>query len=342
MKNQTQITVIGAGTWGTTLASIYAEKGYKINLWVRSKEVYDEILNNRVNSKYTGSNLIPGNVKPFFKDNIEELFKNSEIVIFAVPSHALRDIIKFFFYELNKNSRKIKAVVNTAKGLEIETNKRLSVVMEETLPESLSKKIVVLSGPNIAHEILKKLPSVSVISSLNKNLLKYLQPIFSTDFFRVYINSDIIGVEISAAVKNIIAIAAGISDGLGYKANTKASLITRGLYELSKAGVFFGANQQTIFGAAGLGDLITTCISKNSRNRMVGERIAKGESIEEIQKSMYMVAEGINTTKSLYTIAKANNLELPITESVYNIIYKGLEPIKSVKNLMSRKFKSEI
>ncbi|MBM3713192.1 MAG: NAD(P)-dependent glycerol-3-phosphate dehydrogenase [Actinobacteria bacterium] len=339
--NKIEITVVGAGMWGTTLAIILGNKGYNLKLWIRGKDVYDDILKNNTNTKYTGINVIPLNVIPFLGSNKKGLFENTSVVIFAVPSHALRDIIKFFFDELSENGERIKAVVNVAKGLEIETNKRLSEVMAETLPENLQKKVAVLSGPNIAAEILGSLPSVSVISSPKKKILDYLQPIFSTDFFRIYVNSDIAGVEIGAAVKNIIAIAAGISDGLGFGSNTKASLITRGLYELSKIGVFFGATPQTLFGAAGLGDLITTCISRSSRNRMVGERLARGENIEKIQKSMYMVAEGINTTKSLYIIAKNNNIDLPITESVYNIIYKGLKPLESVKILMSRKFKSE-
>ena len=340
--NNIKITIVGAGMWGTTLAILLGNKGYNLKLWVRSKEVYDDISVNRINSKYTDNYTIPQNVIPFLGNNKRDIFKNSDIIIFAVPSHALREIINFFFDELNKNGKQIKAVVNAAKGLEIKTNKRLSEVLSETLPENLKEKIAVLSGPNIAVEILKSLPSVSVIASQDNKILDYLQPVFSTEFFRIYINTDLIGVEIGAAVKNIIAIAAGISDGLGFGSNSKASLIARGLYELSKVGVFFGANAKTLFGAAGLGDLITTCISQNSRNRMVGERLAKGESINVIQKNMYMVAEGINTTKCVYNIAKKHNLDLPITDSIYNIIYEGLQPFQSVKNLMSRKFKAEI
>ena len=166
--------------------------------------------------------------------------------------------------------------------------------------------------------------------------------IFSNDYLRIYTNTDIIGVEISAAVKNIIAIAAGVSDGLGYGTNSKASLITRGLYELSKFGSFMGANLNTFPGVAGMGDLITTCVSRNSRNRMVGERLAKGETIEKIKDSMHMVAEGINTTKAVYSIALDKKIDLPITEAVYDIIYRRTDPHKAVKKLMSRKFKSEV
>ena len=191
-------------------------------------------------------------------------------------------------------------------------------------------------------ELLQKLPGASVISSLNAAILNYHQLIFSNDYLRTYTNTDITGVEIGAAVKNIIAIAAGVSDGLGYGTNTKASLITRGLYELSKFGSFMGANLNTFSGVAGMGDLITTCISRNSRNRMVGERLAQGESIKEIKESMHMVAEGINTTKAVHSIAGDKKIDLPITEAVYSIIYDGSDPMEAVKKLMSRKFKSEV
>ena len=319
-----------------------AEKQYNINLWIRSRDVFEDIRNNRTNKKYTFDYHIPENVRIFFKDKNDGLFSVSDIVVFVVPSHALRSIIRFFHSGLESNSSKIKAVVNAAKGLELNTNKRLSEVMLEELPEKLKNKIAVLSGPNIAVELLQKLPGVSVISSLNAAILNYLQLIFSNDYLRTYTNTDITGVEIGAAVKNIIAIAAGVSDGLGYGTNTKASLITRGLYELSKFGSFMGANLNTFSGVAGMGDLITTCISRNSRNRMVGERLAQGESIKEIKESMHMVAEGINTTKAVHSIAGDKKIDLPITEAVYSIIYDGSDPMEAVKKLMSRKFKSEV
>jgi glycerol-3-phosphate dehydrogenase (NAD(P)+) len=333
------ISIIGAGSWGTTLAIMLAQKGYDIKLWARSESTLKEIREKRTNFKYTGSIAIPQNVTAVFEGC--SLFLNSELVILALPSHTIRAIISNFYKDLQKNSIKINAVINVAKGFEIGTNLRLTQVIKECVPQSLSDKIAVLSGPNIATEIVNKLPSVSVISSTNKKLLKYLQNIFFTDYFRVYTNEDIVGVEIAGAVKNIIAIAAGISDGLGYGVNAKASLITRGLYELSKIGKFFGANLQTFSGAAGMGDLIATCISKNSRNRNVGERLARGESISDIVKSTYMIAEGINTTKAIYEIAKLNKLEAPITEIVYKILYKGLSPSASVNKLMTRKFRSE-
>jgi glycerol-3-phosphate dehydrogenase (NAD(P)+) len=340
MKKKIVITIIGAGSWGTTLSVILAGKGYDINLWTRSKDTYKGIKKSRKNKKYTFDLYIPENVTPFMKP--EDGFGNPEVIIFAVPSHALREIIKKFYEIIGKNIKHIKCVLNAAKGLEIGTNLRLSLVMEECLPRKSKSKICVLSGPNIASEIADGLPSVSVASSNNKETLKYIQPIISTDKFRVYTNNDIIGVEIGGAVKNIIAIAAGISDGMGYKANTKASLITRGLYELAKFGTRLGANPLTFSGAAGMGDLIATCISKNSRNRCVGERIASGESISKILDNMYMVAEGVNTTRAVYDISRKMDIDVPITECVYEIIYKDLSPVESVNKLMKRKFKSEV
>jgi glycerol-3-phosphate dehydrogenase (NAD(P)+) len=336
-----RITVIGAGSWGTTLSVMLAEKNYDIYLWTHSESTYKEIINTHKNFKYTGNLFIPENVVPFFeKNNIFE--KKMDIIIFAVPSHTLREVANSFYKYLERSQNSIKCVLNVAKGFETGTNLRLSEVLKQCLPSGLRNSICSLSGPNIAAEIARKLPGVSVIASNNIGLLKFLQPVISTSCLRIYTNKDIKGVEIGGSVKNIIAIASGISDGLGYGANTKASLITRGLYELSKFGTKLGANPLTFSGAAGMGDLIATCISEQSRNRNVGERLGRGEDIEDIKSSMYMVAEGIETTKAVFEIARVKNIEIPITECIYNIIYNNLSPELSVKRLMGRKFKSEI
>jgi glycerol-3-phosphate dehydrogenase (NAD(P)+) len=340
MKKKITINIIGAGSWGTTLAVILAGKGYDINLWTRSRSTCEEIKRTNKNKKYTRDLLIPQNVRPF--TDLNQDFDNPEIVIFAVPSHALREILERFKKKLDGNSKYIKCVLNVAKGLETKSNLRLSQVMEECLPMNLISNICILSGPNIATEIAKGLPSVSVAASFNDKVLKYIQRALSTDKLRIYTNSDVIGVEIGGAVKNIIAIAAGISDGLGYGANTKASLVTRGLYELSKFGIKLGANPITFSGAAGMGDLVATCISRHSRNRGVGERLARGEKIKDIMGSMYMVAEGVKTTEVVYNISQKLGIEVPITETVYEIIYKDLSPLESVNKLMTRKFKAEV
>jgi glycerol-3-phosphate dehydrogenase (NAD(P)+) len=338
---KTKITVIGAGSWGTTLAAMLARSGNQVDLWIRSSSTYNEILSKRANSKYTGKLVIPENVKPFTGE-CSEFSDGTEVVLLAVPSHALRDVIKVFYQPLEKGSNGIKCILNVAKGLETGTNLRLSEVIKQSLPQSLKNKTCSLSGPNIAFEVGRDLPSVSVIASAECKVMEFLQPILSTETFRIYTNTDVTGVEVSGAVKNIIAIASGISDGLGYGANTKASIITRGLHELSKFGIFLGANPLTFSGAAGMGDLIATCISQHSRNRSVGERLGKGESIKEILDSMYMVAEGVGTSQAVYEIAASQGIDLPITECVYEIIHKNLSPEESVKKLMTRKFKPEI
>ena len=335
-----RISIIGAGSWGTTLAVMLAKEGNDIDLWTHRETTYNEILSCRRNSKYTDELQIPENIRPFIiKD--AGFNADTEMIIFAVPSHALREVVKDF-YQYIEPLTGIRCILNVAKGFETGTNLRLSEVLEEVLPPALKKKTCTLSGPNIAFEIARDLPGVSVITSKNTSVLKFLQPILSTKTFRIYTNDDIVGVEVGGAVKNIIAIASGISDGLGYGANTKASLVTRGLYELSKFGIHMGASPITFSGAAGMGDLIATCISNHSRNRNVGERLGRGEHIDDIMKRMYMVAEGIGTTRAVYEIAKKQDIDVPITETVYEIIYKNLSPEKSVEKLMNRKFKSEI
>ena len=338
---KTKITVIGAGSWGTTLATMLARSGNEVDLWIRSSSTYSEILNKRINSKYTGDLEIPENVNPF-TGRCSGFSNGTEVVLLAVPSHALRDVIKDFYQPLEKGSNRIKCILNVAKGFETGTNLRLSEVIRQSLPKSLKNRTCSLSGPNIAVEVGRDLPSVSVIASTECGVMDFLQPVLSTDTFRIYTNKDVTGVEVSGAVKNIIAIASGISDGLGFGANTKASIITRGLHELSKFGISMGANPLTFSGAAGMGDLIATCISQHSRNRCVGERLGKGESIKEILESMYMVAEGVATSRAVYEIAAGQGIDLPITECVYEIIYKNLSPEESVKKLMTRKFKPEI
>jgi len=340
-KKEIKITIIGAGSWGTTLAVMLADRGNEIVHWIRSKEVYDDISENHLNSKYTRNLVIPNNVKPI-TGNCKKFTKGTQIIILAVPSYALRNVIKKFYRPLESAQNTIKCILNVAKGFETGTNLRLSEVIKQSLPKRLTEKVCSLSGPNIAFEVGNNMPSISVIASDNQEIMRFLQPILSTNTFRVYTNSDVIGVETGGAVKNIMAIASGISDGLGYGSNTKASIISRGIFELSKFGLFMGANPLTFSGAASIGDLIATCISSHSRNRRVGERLGQGESIDDILKSMYMVAEGVSTSRTVYEIAVNQKIDVPITECVYEIIFKNLSPQASVSQLMHRKFKSEI
>lgn len=339
-----EILVIGSGSWGTTIALMLAQKGYRIDIWSFEEAVEEELNRHGTNKKYTGEYFFPtDSIYAFGTDKTDEAADRIKpcLVIFAVPSQFIRSVALKLNDFIAKSCKNAFAVVSAAKGIEKETNLRISQILKELLPDYLKDKIAALSGPNISSEILKKLPSVSIISSENEGILSTLQKIFSSDYFRVYTNKDITGVELCGALKNIIAIAAGISDGLGYGSNTKASLITRGLFELEKFGRNYGAKSRTFAGIAGMGDLITTCISCASRNRLVGERLAKGESIDSIKNSMSMVAEGIETTEAVYDMSEKLKIELPIIKCVYDIIYKNENVIKSVELLMGRSFKSE-
>ncbi|MGM0365465.1 MAG: NAD(P)H-dependent glycerol-3-phosphate dehydrogenase [Actinomycetota bacterium] len=342
MKNldkKFNILIIGAGSWGTTLSVVLAKKADNIYLWARNRQTMEAIRREKKNKKYTGNLLLPSNIIAF--NSLEDIKRNPDLIIFAVPSHALRAVIEYYRPCLEKLNG-VRAVVNAAKGLETGTNLRLSEVMAQTLPVRLNDRIVVLSGPNISSEIAQKLPSVSTISSKNHQCLRWLQQLLSTDYFRIYTNRDIAGVEIGGAVKNIIAIAAGISDGLGFGTNTKASLVTRGLNEITKFGTRLGAKASTFAGISGMGDLITTCFNLQSRNRLFGQKIAGGQKPKQVKESMFMVAEGFNTCQAVYQLSKKLDIDMPITECVYDILYNETNPQSSVYTLMSRKFKPEI
>ncbi len=338
MDKKINVVVIGAGSWGTTLSVMLAEKGYHVFLWVRDKKSADLVSCKRKNEKYTGDLLLPSNITIF--NNLKEICRYPDIIIFAVPSHALREVVGYLYDYLDDLDA--KAIVNAAKGLEAGTHLRLSEVLAKTLPPGLAQRVAVLSGPNISSEIARKLPSVSIISSNNKNILGFLQKGLSTDYFRVYTNHDLAGVELGGAVKNIIAIAAGISDGLGYGTNTKASLVTRGLHEITRFGIKMGGRPLTFSGISGMGDLITTCFNLRSRNRILGQRIAQGEKPGRARKEIAMVAEGYNSAQSVYSLCRNLDIDMPITDSVYDILYHGADPRRSVYKLMARKFKPEI
>ena len=333
------IMIIGAGSWGTTLSVMLAEKGLHVYLWARNEQRAKQIQKMRENKRYTEELRLPSKVMAF--NDLKEVKACPDLVIFAVPSHALREVVGHFYAYLD-DLPKLKAALNVAKGFETGTNLRLSEVMADTLPARIKSKVAVLSGPNISSEIGKKLPSVSTVSSKNNHVLHWLQPLLSTDYFRVYTNADLVGVEIGGAVKNIIAIASGISDGLGYGTNTKASLVTRGLHEITKFGTSMGARMQTFAGISGMGDLITTCFSPHSRNRLFGQKVALGQKPDHVQQSMFMVAEGFNTTLAVYKLAQNMGVSMPITECIHDILYQQADPQNSVHRLMNRKFKSEI
>lgn len=326
---------MGAGSWGTTLAVLLAENGHNVTLWEFSAEHAEEMKKERENKKYLSGIIFPENLT--VTNEIKGLLQNAKFLVMSVPSQFLRSV-------LSKVSDQIESeiiIVNTAKGIEISSHERLSDVIKEEILGKFHKNIVILSGPTHAEEVAKKIPSAIVAASEDKENAKKVQNLFSNGYFRVYINSDITGVELGGALKNCIAIAAGIVDGLGFGDNSKAAVISRGISEMIRFGEEFGADFRTFSGLGGIGDMIVTCTSRHSRNRYVGEMLGRGEKIEDILKNMVMVAEGVPTVKAVYEIAKAKSISMPIVESLYKVIYEGASIKEIVSFLMERELKAE-
>ena len=328
-----KITILGDGGWGTTLARLLALKGYEVRLWGAFKDNIRLIAKKKVNQKFLPGIKLPDSIE--FTSNLCEAVKGANLIVLAVPSQYLRQVLKQLKH-LNISSGKFLSVI---KGIEIRTLMRISQVIRQELKNSI--RLAVLSGPTIALEVAKGIPTTAVISSPDKKLAESLQHIFMTERFRVYTNSDMIGVELGGSLKNIIAIACGICDGLGFGANTKAALLTRGLLEIGRLGAAMGARKETFSGLTGLGDLVTTCISPYSRNRFVGEQIGKGKGLKKILSKMEMVAEGVTTAKSAYQLSKKYKISMPITEEVYFVLYKNKSPERAVNDLMTRERKEE-
>lgn len=326
------VSFLGGGSFGTALSIMLAKKGIEVNLWDRKGTIVQDINIKRENIKYLHKVLIPKGVKASV--NAEQVINKSQVLVLAVPSQAIREVCKNFKQFINKD----QIIVNIAKGIEEETGKRLSQVIEEELPEN---KVAVLSGPSHAEEVARDIPTTVVVSSKDVECGKKIQNLFMTNKFRVYTNKDIVGVEIGGAVKNIIALASGISDGIGYGDNSKAALMTRGIAEIVRIGERLGGKRETFSGLSGIGDLIVTCTSMHSRNRRAGILIGQGKSMEEAVKEVNMVVEGIAACKAFYELKSRLNVEMPITEALYEILFKGKDPRYIVYELMTRAKKSE-
>ncbi|MEW6027328.1 MAG: NAD(P)H-dependent glycerol-3-phosphate dehydrogenase [Planctomycetota bacterium] len=323
------ITVLGDGGWGTAVALLLLHNGHKVTLWSKFPEYAEHIRKRRENTKF-----LPGIKLPQALDITSELIiHNSELIVMAVPTQFCRSVLE----DLRST---LPPIVSLAKGIEQKTLKRPSQIIQETLGYSRDK-IAVLSGPSHAEEVARQKPASVVVASTNKKLARDLQAVFSNEYFRVYTQDDVVGVETAAAVKNIIAIAAGICDGLGLGDNAKSALLTRGMVEISRLGEALGGNKKTFFGLAGIGDLITTCISPHGRNRAVGVRLGKGETLKQVLKTMQQVAEGVWTTRAAVKLARRYKVEMPITNEVYKILFKDKDPMKAVYTLMTRKPKTE-
>ncbi|MCP2520952.1 NAD(P)-dependent glycerol-3-phosphate dehydrogenase [SCandidatus Aminicenantes bacterium Aminicenantia_JdfR_composite] len=335
LKRKNRAGVIGGGSWGTAFAIHLSSLNIETFLWIREPEVYKEAVKSRENKTFLPGYIFPGKLNP--SNDLKNVVLNSQLIFIAVPSQYCREIYQSIAPYIGKN----KIIVSLTKGIEKKSLKTMSQVMEEIFNYDILHNLAVLSGPSFALEVMKRHPTTVVIASKNKRVAQFIQKTISSYYFRPYINDDIIGVELAGALKNVIAIAAGIVDGLGYGMNSLAALVTRGLAEMTRLGIKLGASPQTFSGLAGMGDLILTCFGKLSRNRYVGYELGKGKKINEITSKMKMVAEGINTTWSAYQLAKREKVEMPIIEKVYEIIYENKSPGKAVEELMSRKLKEE-
>ena len=329
----TRIGLLGCGSWGTTLAQILAKKGETVNAWHYRKDFVDAISESRVNPLLPDIKL---DEKISFHYNINDVLNGSEILILSVPSSAMRETLD----KISNNIHPEMKIVNTSKGFELNTLMSMSEIILDTLNIN-DDQIITFYGPSHSEEVIKNLPTAMVSACANENNSKIIQNLFSTENLRIYTSKDMRGVEIGGSLKNVIAIASGICHGIGYGDNANAALITRGLHEITKLGIAMGAKEQTFYGLSGIGDLIATCLSTHSRNRHVGDEISKGKSLEEIISSMGMVAEGVNTTKVVHELSKKHNIEMPISNSVYEVLFMRRDPKTSVKNLMTRKLKME-
>ena len=327
-----KVTFLGGGSFGTALAVLLAEKNNIVNIYNRNKSVVDEINIKRTNEKYIKNIMIPDNVTAF--DDMNEAVQGADYIVLSVPSHVIRSICKELKGKISENI----PIISIAKGIEEDSDKRLSVVIKE----ELNNPVVILSGPSHAEEIAMKLPTTLVSTSDDMNYAFEVQDLFMTPNLRIYTNDDIIGVEIGGAVKNIIALAAGILDGLGYGDNTKAALMTRGMKEITRIGIALGGRVDTFYGLTGMGDLIVTCTSKHSRNRRAGYLIGKGKTLSETLEEVGMVVEGVKACRAFYQLKEKMNISMPITEGLYKGLFENEDPKRIIDNLMIRDKKSEL
>jgi len=327
----TRVAVLGAGSWGTTLAVLLAGRGHDVRLWDHDRAQLDRMAAERENRKYLSGIALPEGIK--VQPELESALDGAGITLYVVPSHALRPV-----------GRKVAAIghrgipVCATKGLELDTLKRCTEVLAETLDDP---DPVLLVGPSHAEEVSRGIPTSIVAASRDESRAKAVQVLCSDARFRVYTNTDVAGCEYGAALKNVMAIAAGVCDGLGYGDNTKGALLTRGLAEITRLGVAMGGRRETFYGLTGMGDLITTAMSRHSRNRHVGERLGQGDSIERILGHMIMVAEGVNTARAARDLGRRHAVELPITEQICTILFEGGTPRQALDALMTRDLRSE-
>ena len=335
MPDKQRIGIIGAGSWGTALAIVSARAGHDVCLWARSAEVAASINGTRVNNRYLTAARIPDGVTA--TTNLGDAVADTSIVIIAAPSHAVRQLLITASSSINPGS----IIVSAAKGIEIDRGKRVSEIVTDVIGADTLRRFVCLSGPSFAEEVAANHPTAVVAASVDERAAQTVQVALSFETLRIYTNTDVVGTELGGAVKNVMAIAAGMVSGLGFGSNTLAALITRGLAEISRLALFHGAQIETLMGLAGLGDLVLTCTGKLSRNRSVGEKLGKGKSLDEIVAGMNEVAEGIKTTLAVKQLADRAGLEMPITNEVKAVLYDGKSVRAAVNDLMTRPLKQE-
>ena len=330
-----KVSVLGAGGWGTTLAILLHYNGHNVILWEYKKSYAKELIKKHVNSRYLPGVSIPKEMKISY--DIGESTGDKNLIILAVPSQFLRSVVKKIDFSDIKNS----ILVSVSKGIEKGTLLTMAQMLQDVHPLLVNDQIGVLSGPSHAEEVSRRIPTAVTAASEEPVTSKSIQAAFMNSYFRVYSSTDILGVELGGAFKNVIAIGAGIIDGAGFGDNTKAAIMTRGVSEISRLGSAMGAHPETFAGLSGMGDLIVTCMSKHSRNRYVGEQLGKGKKLKQILKSMEMVAEGVETSRSASQLAQKHSVETPITNEVYKILFEDKDPVKATTDLMTRDMKME-
>lgn len=329
MANEVTIGVVGAGSWGLALSRRLALKDRDVLVWVYDRAEYEELQSTQKSVDFGSGVTLPENIR-YTMDFSD--FGDRNLLVMAVPSHAMRPVAT----QINDHQLLPDLIVNVAKGIENATLKRMSQVLLEEIEGLNPSNLVTLSGPSHAEEVSRDVPTAVVAASESLESAEQVQEIFLNESFRVYTNQDIIGVELGGSTKNIIAIAAGILDGMEYGDNPKAGLMTRGIMEITRLGVSLGAREETFSGLSGIGDLIVTCLSQHSRNRYVGEQIGRGRKVEEIINEMKMVAEGVKTTESVHQLAENHGIDMPITREVYKVLFHEKSPVSALHDLMTR------
>lgn len=331
-----RISVLGAGGWGTTLAILLHHNGHQVTLWEYKKNYAKTIHRSRENKIYLPGIKIPKEIN--IEHSLEESSVNKHMIVIAVPSQFVRGVM----HQMKRYDFSNTTFVSVAKGIEKETLLTVSQVIKSELKHLSDSQVGVLSGPSHAEEVSRKIPTAVVAASNDENTAKQIQSAFITSYFRVYSSTDLLGVEYGGALKNVIAVGAGIIDGAKFGDNTKAAIMTRGIAEISRLGIGLGARPETFSGLSGMGDLIVTCMSKHSRNRYVGEQIGKGKKLKDVLKSMQMVAEGVETCRSVHQLSQEHKITTPICSAVYKILFEDRDPIKVTYELMTRDMKPEL